>query len=41
MFTADLQPLLAPGVEWDLHRAAQLVLDEIAPRLLGEAWKGP
>jgi predicted nucleotidyltransferase component of viral defense system len=41
VFTADLQPLLAPGVEWDLHRAAQLVLDEIAPRLLGEAWKGP
>ncbi len=41
VFTADLQPLLAYGVEWDLHRAARLVLDEIAPRLPGEAWKGP
>ena len=41
VFTADLQPLLAPGVEWDLHRAARLVLDEIAPRLPGEAWRGP
>ena len=41
VFTADLQPLLAPGVEWKLDRAAQLVRDEIAPRLPGEAWKGP
>lgn len=41
VFTADLQPLLAPGVEWDLHRAARLVLDEIAPRLPGATWKGP
>lgn len=41
LFTADLQPLLAPGVQWDLGRAARLVLDEIAPRLPGEAWKGP
>jgi predicted nucleotidyltransferase component of viral defense system len=40
VFNADLQPLLAPDVAWDLHRAARLVLDEIAPRLPGEAWKG-
>lgn len=40
VFTADLQPLLAPAVEWDLHRAAELVLGEIAPRLPGEPWKG-
>ncbi len=40
VFTADLQPLLAPGVEWDLERAARLVFDEITPRLPGEAWKG-
>lgn len=26
--------------EWDLHRAARLVLDEIAPRLPGEPWRG-
>jgi hypothetical protein len=37
-FTADLRPLLAPGIEWDLHRAARLVLDEIAPCLPGEPW---
>lgn len=41
LFTADLQPLLAPGVEWDLGSAARLILDEIAPRLPGEAWKRP
>jgi predicted nucleotidyltransferase component of viral defense system len=41
VFTADLQPLLAPSVEWDLNRAARLVLNEITPRLAGEAWKGP
>ena len=39
-FTADLQPLLAPGVEWDLDSAARLIFDEIAPRLRGEPWKG-
>lgn len=41
VFTADLRPLLAPGVDWDLDRAARLVLGDIAPRLPGEAWKGP
>lgn len=41
VFRADLGPLLAPGVAWDLGRAARFVLDEIAPRLSGEAWKGP
>lgn len=40
IFTADLHPLLAPGIEWDLDRAAQLVLDEIAPRLPGGTWRG-
>jgi hypothetical protein len=40
VFTADLQPLLAPGVEWELGRAARLVRDEIAPRLAGETWRG-
>jgi predicted nucleotidyltransferase component of viral defense system len=41
VFTADLRPLLAPGVEWDMSRGLRFVLDEIAPRLEGEAWKGP
>lgn len=41
VFSADLQPLLAPGVEWDIERASHLVLEEIAPRLPGEAWKRP
>lgn len=40
VFTADLQPLLAHGVEWDLHRAARLVFDEIAPRLPGRDLEG-
>jgi predicted nucleotidyltransferase component of viral defense system len=40
-FTADLSPLLAPGVVWDLAKAARLVADEVMPRLSGEPWKGP
>lgn len=40
VFTADLQPLLAPAVEWDLDRAMRLVLDEVATKLPGESWKG-
>lgn len=40
-FTADLGPLLAPGVDWDLTEAARLVIDELVPRLQGEPWKGP
>jgi predicted nucleotidyltransferase component of viral defense system len=40
VFTADLRPLLAPNVEWDLRRAARLTLDEIAPRLPGDPWRG-
>ena len=39
-FTADLQPLLAPDVVWDMERAMQVALDEVAPRLPGEALKG-
>jgi hypothetical protein len=41
LFTADLRPLLASGVDWDLDSAARLVFEEIAPRLPGEPWKGP
>lgn len=39
-FTADLGPLLAPGVDWDLAEASRLVIDELVPRLPGEPWKG-
>ena len=39
-FTADLQPLLAPGVDWNLESAARLIAEEIAPRLHGKPWKG-
>lgn len=40
VFTADLRPLLAPDVDWDLRRAARLMLDEIAPSLPGDPWRG-
>ena len=39
-FLADLQPLLAPGIEWDLEAAFRWVFQEIAPRLAGDPWKG-
>ena len=39
-FTADLQPLLAPGVDWNLESAAHLIAEEVAPRLHGKPWKG-
>ncbi|MFQ5525241.1 MAG: nucleotidyl transferase AbiEii/AbiGii toxin family protein [Thermoanaerobaculia bacterium] len=39
-FVADLHPLLAPGIEWDLEGAAEWVSEDITPRLGGEPWKG-
>lgn len=39
-FVADLQPLLAPGIEWDPGIAAEWLADEITPRLGGDPWKG-
>jgi len=39
-FVADLRPLLAPGIEWDLEEAAAWVCQEVTPRLGGEPWKG-
>ena len=41
LFSADLEPLLAPGVEWNRAAAARLVADRLAPRLPGEPWQGP
>jgi predicted nucleotidyltransferase component of viral defense system len=39
-FIADLQPLLAPGIEWDLRTATEWLFEEITPRLRGAPWKG-
>ncbi len=40
VFLADLQPLLAPGITWDLDAAAEWTFGEIMPRLRGVPWKG-
>jgi predicted nucleotidyltransferase component of viral defense system len=40
MFVADLRPLLAPGVEWDLEDAFEWTRREITPRLEGDPWRG-
>ncbi len=40
VFLADLQPLLAPGITWDLDVAAEWTFGEITPRLRGNPWKG-
>jgi len=39
-FLADLQLLLAPGIEWDLDAAAEWLAKEVVPRLEGDPWKG-
>lgn len=36
-FTADLGPILAPGVDWDLAEATRVLTDELLPRLEGES----
>lgn len=41
LFTADLTPLLAPGLGWDIEAAGRYVRDELLSRLPGEPWKGP
>lgn len=40
VFLADLQPLLAPGITWDLEAAVEWAFEEITPRLRGSPWKG-
>jgi predicted nucleotidyltransferase component of viral defense system len=40
VFGADVEPLLAPGISWSTAAAARYVLEELAPRLPGEPWKG-
>jgi predicted nucleotidyltransferase component of viral defense system len=39
-FARDLEPLLSPGVQWSVEAAGRYVLDELAARLPGQAWKG-
>jgi len=40
-FGRDVEPLVAPGVEWDLDAAGTWALREIAPRLRGQPWRRP
>jgi predicted nucleotidyltransferase component of viral defense system len=40
-FVADVVPLVAAGVEWDLEAAAAYVRREFVGRLAGEPWRGP
>jgi predicted nucleotidyltransferase component of viral defense system len=39
-FTADINPLLAPGYDWDLQAAARTVSSHLINLLPGEPWKG-
>ena len=40
-FVADVVPLVAAGVEWDLDAAAAYVRREFVGRLAGDPWRGP
>jgi hypothetical protein len=39
-FTGDISPLLAAGMEWEIHQAAQIVASRLITRLPGDPWKG-
>ena len=39
-FTQDIEPLLAPTIQWDVEDAARFVREELLARLRGEPWKG-
>ncbi len=39
-FLTDIEPLLAPGIEWNPESAANYVMNELVSRLPGESWKG-
>jgi predicted nucleotidyltransferase component of viral defense system len=39
-FTADIEPLVAPEVDWNLPAAADYVFRELVSRLPGKPWKG-
>ena len=40
MFARDIEPLLAPHVEWNIEQAARYARAELLARLPGEPWKG-
>ena len=39
-FLEDIGPLLMKDSGWDLHKAAEFVMNELVARLPGEAWQG-
>lgn len=40
LFRSDIEPLLRPGIGWDLDVAMDAVLDRIVAQLPGDPWKG-
>lgn len=39
-FVSDIEPLIAPGVDWDLAEAFDHVMRDLLPLLPGAPWKG-
>lgn len=39
-FSADINPLLSDGIEWDMANAAQAAYERLLTLLPGEPWKG-
>ncbi len=39
-FRDDVQPLLRPGLAWDVDAAVESVLEQLVTRLSGDPWKG-
>jgi len=39
-FIEDIEPLLAPGVEWDFETALRTVSENLVEKLPGKPWKG-
>lgn len=39
-FRRDIEPLLAPGAEWDLEEAERYAREELVARLPGAPWRG-
>ncbi len=39
-FISDLDPLLAPGTDWDMDQATRYVREQLLAQLPGEPWKG-
>jgi hypothetical protein len=40
LFRSDIDPLLRPGIGWDLDVAMDAVLEKLVAHLPGEPWKG-